>query len=181
MAAKDGGARFGTVSILNHWVIAVLIIAMLALGLYMADLPRGPDKSELIQLHKSVGVLILLLGAWRVLWRIWIGFPEDVAAMPVWQRHAARAVHIVLLIAVLAMPISGYVMSSAGGHKVSFFNVFDLPALPENKAVSGAAGFVHEWLGYLVIAILFLHVLAAVKHHVVDKDATLRRMIGRMP
>ena len=159
MAAKDSGAQFGTESILNHWVIAVLIIAMLALGLYMADLPRGADKGDLVQIHKSIGVLILVLGAWRVLWRIRLGFPEDVADMPVWQQQAARTVHILLLIAVLVMPISGYVMSSTGGHKVSFFNLFDLPALPEDKAVSGTAGFVHEWLAYLVIAILVLHVL----------------------
>ncbi len=179
MALKDGGARFGAISIVNHWVVATLIIVMLAIGLYMSELPRGPERFEWVQVHKSIGVIVLFLGAWRVLWRAWSRFPQEIAVMPRWQEIAANAIHAALLVAVIAMPVSGYITSSTGGHDISFFGLFNMPALPENKALSEAAAGVHGIVAYVLIAVLAVHVLAALKHHVVDKDATLRRMIGR--
>ncbi|MCP4327447.1 MAG: cytochrome b [Alphaproteobacteria bacterium] len=172
------GARFGAISIINHWVIAALIIGMLAFGLYLDAMGRGPDQLALLQIHKSIGVLVLILGAWRVLWRIARGFPEEIAEMPHWQLVASRAVHIALLIGILFMPISGYITSSTGGHAISLFGLFDLPALPEHKAVSAAAAWVHFVVAYALIAIIGVHVLAALKHHIIDRDATLARMIG---
>ncbi len=178
MAMRDTGNRYGAVSIANHWIIAIVIIAMLAIGLYMGELPRD-ERTWWINLHKSIGVFVLIYGIWRVLWRVAFRFPEDVATMPHWQEVAAKGVHIALLLCILGMPISGYIMSSTGGHPVSFFGLFSLPALPESEAVNNIAGGIHEWLAYLLIAIIVVHVAAAVKHHVVDKDATLKRMVGR--
>ncbi|MEM7121518.1 MAG: cytochrome b [Pseudomonadota bacterium] len=180
MALRDTGKRFGSVSIVNHWTVAVVIIALLAIGLYMDTLPRGAELTWWINLHKSLGVFVLIYGFWRVLWRVVWRFPDDVAVMPRWQEVAAKAVHIALLLCILGMPISGYIMSSTGGHPVSFFSLFSLPALPESGSVNKIAGGVHEWLAYALIAIIVVHVAAAVKHHVVDKDATLKRMVGRM-
>lgn len=179
MALKDSGARFGSLSIFNHWVVAILIIGMLAFGLYIGDMERGPDKGELIQIHKSIGVFLLFFGVWRVLWRLVSRFPSEVADMPAWQIIAAKAVHYALLAGILVMPVSGYIMSSSGGHPVGFFGLFELPALQENKELSSMAGGLHEWVGYFLIAVVAVHVLAALKHHIVDRDATLSRMIGR--
>ncbi len=176
---KDVGKRFGSVSIVNHWVIAVAIIAMLAIGLYMDDLPRGPELTWWINLHKSIGVFVLVYGLWRFLWRVVWRFPDDVATIPRWQELAAKAVHLALLLAILGMPISGYILSSTGGHPVSFFGIFSLPALPESKSVNDIAGEIHEWLADILIILIVVHVLAALKHHVIDKDATLKRMVGR--
>ena len=179
MALRDEGTRFGTISIINHWVIATLIIIMLALGLFMDSLPQGPRQFQIVQIHKSIGVLVLILGTWRVLWRVVFRFPGDVATMPRWQEIAARTVHIALLVLILAMPITGYIHSTTGGHPVTFFGIFNLPALPESKAVSELAGEVHETLADLLMIVIALHVAAAIKHHVVDKDATLKRMVGK--
>ena len=179
MALKDSGTRFGSLSIWNHWIVAILMIGMLGFGLYLGDMERSPEKGELIQIHKSIGVFILFYGAWRVLWRLLSRFPDDVADMPAWQTMAAKAVHYALLLGILVMPISGYIMSSAGGHPVGFFGLFELPALAENKELSSMAGEVHEWVGYVLIGIVVVHILAALKHHLMDKDATLARMIGR--
>lgn len=180
MALKDSGAHFGAVSIFNHWVIALLIIAMLAIGIYMVDLPKGgAARTEWIDFHKSVGILVLVLGTWRVLWRIASGVPDEIADMPRWQHNAAKAVHLMLLIAIVAMPVSGYMRSSMRGKQVSFFGLFDMPVLPQSEVIGSAASAVHSWLAYILIAIIVVHVVAAVKHHVIDKDATLKRMLGR--
>lgn len=172
-------ARFGAISIVNHWVIAVLIIGMLVFGLYIDSLGRGPQQLALLQTHKAIGVIVLVLAAWRVLWRIVQGFPNEVAQMPRWQRVSARVVHIALLTAILVMPIAGYVTSSTGGHPISMFRLFNMPALPKNEAVSAAAATVHSVVAYILIVLICLHVAAALKHHLVDRDATLKRMIGR--
>lgn len=178
MAMRDSGKRFGTVSIANHWIIAIAVIAMLAIGLYMDDLPRDA-RTWWVNLHKSLGIFVLFYGAWRVGWRLVCGVPDDVAVMPRWQKILALGVHFALMFAILGMPISGYIMSSTGGHPVSFFGLFSLPALPESKATSEVAKEVHEWLADVLIIIIVVHVLAALKHHVIDKDATLKRMCGR--
>ncbi len=179
MALRDDRTHFGTISIINHWTIAALIIIMLGLGLYMDDMSSGPQQDRIIGIHQSIGVLVLFLAAWRVLWRLIFGFPEEVAVMPRWQANAARAAHIALLVLILAMPVSGYIHASTGGYAVSLFGLFELPALPQSKGVSEIMFEVHETLADLLMVVIVVHVAAALKHHVVDKDATLKRMLGR--
>lgn len=174
---RDKGAHFGAISIVNHWVLAILIIGMLGFGLYIEDLPRGPDKGALVQIHKSIGVIALFLVAWRVLWRIASRFPDEVAAMPRWQALTSRWAHIALLTCALAMPVTGYLQSSAGGRPVTLFGLFDLPALGKIPAIAGPAHVAHGIIAYILIALIAIHILAALKHHIVDKDATLRRML----
>lgn len=181
MAVFDRGARFGAVSVFNHWVIAVAVIAMLAIGLLMEEFPKGPERNFVVNLHKSIGIFVLLYGAWRVLWRLLWRFPDDVATMPGWQKTAASAVHWFLLAAILVMPLSGYIGSTTAGYPVSFFGLFSLPALGEAKWLSSIAWEVHEILANILIAAIVLHVLAALKHHLIDRDGTLRRMLGRDP
>jgi len=176
---KDEGVRYGAMSIINHWTVATLIILMLAIGLYMGVLPKGSEKGQWVDLHKSIGILVLFLGAWRVLWRVVHRFPDDIADMPPWQQFIAKSCHILLLTAILVMPISGYMTSSMGGHPVTFFGLFAMPALPQNEAISRAASSVHSYVAWILIGLIALHVFGAIKHHAVDRDATLRRMLGR--
>ena len=179
MKLTDDRTHYGLISIFNHWLIMALMIGMLAFGLYMADLPRSPDKQQLVNIHKSIGIFILFYGVWRILWRVWQRFPEEASVMPHWQATSAKAVHYLLLAGILLMPVSGYIMSSSGGHAVSFFGLFSLPPLGESEIVNRAAANVHEWLGYFLIAVIAVHLAGALKHHVIDKDATLKRMLGR--
>jgi len=179
MSIKDRGNRYGGLSIVTHWLIAILVMGMLAFGLTIEDLPKSDTADDLIAIHKSIGILVLLLAVWRILWRVFNGFPEEIAAMRPWQQVAARAMHYALILGVLAMPLSGYVGSAAAGYPVDFFGMFSLPTLPKSKLLASIAGETHEILGMLLIVLIALHALAALKHHFIDRDGTLKRMLGR--
>ena len=145
----------------------------------MEDLPDGPYKWEVFNLHKSLGVLALLLGAWRVVWRIVQGFPEHVDGVLAWEKKAAVIAHYVLLVCIILMPLSGYIYSETGGYSVSFFGLFNLPSLPDSEYVSKIAKSIHGGGSNVLMITLLLHIGAALKHHFVNKDSTLKRMLGR--
>jgi cytochrome b561 len=180
MQLLDSDKRFGLVSIANHWFAALLIIGMLSLGLYMADLPKGPWKGQLFAIHKSFGVLVLMLGAARIGWRLGNSLPGPVDTTRPWLRKTARQLHLLLMAMMLALPLSGWAMSSAGDHPVSFFGLFTLPPLlAADKDLAKILVNVHAALAWTLIALLVLHAGAALQHHFIARDATLRRMLGR--
>jgi cytochrome b561 len=180
MRLLDSDRHFGYVSIVNHWLAAVLIIGMLFLGLYMEDLPKGPWKGELFGLHKSFGILVLMLGAARIGWRLGNMRPDPLGVVPAWQHKVARLLHLLLMAMMLALPLSGWAMSSAGDHAVSFFGLFTLPPLlMVDETLAELMSEVHETLAWALIALLVLHAGAALQHHFIAHDATLRRMLGR--
>lgn len=169
------------ISRINHWLVAGVMIAMLAFGVYLEEfVPRGPDKGALLSQHKAIGVLILIFGLWRVGYRLMRGFLAEAAPMPKWQSLVARIVHWVLLIAVLAMPISGLLGSYFNGRDVDVFGLFTIGgALVPDRGLAQAFMGIHGVFGKLTIFALVLHVIGAVKHHISDKDDTLKRMLGR--
>lgn len=182
MRLQDNPQRYGLVTIANHWLTAVLMIGMVILGLYMADLPKGPAKGDLVNIHKSVGILVLMLGVLRVVWRSGNRQPAALASLPPWQHKTARLLHYVLLALILLLPLSGWMMSSAAGRPVSFFGQFTLPSLlSENKSLADSLRDVHEALAWTLVAVLTVHVAAALQHHFRAHDDTLRRMLGRAP
>jgi cytochrome b561 len=177
MRVKNDERHFGLVAILLHWLIAILIISLLAVGLYMADLPIGMQKLKLYGLHKAFGILVLALVILRVIWRI--TNPTPILNLPWYERIAARFAHLALYILMLAMPLSGWLMSSAAGLAPSFFGLFTLPTLvAPNAELRELFGAVHQWLAYGLIAMIIVHTLAALKHHFIDKDDILRRMVS---
>lgn len=181
MQMLDSDKRFGLVTIVNHWLAALLIIGMLGLGLYMADLPKGEWKGQLFGIHKSFGILVLLLGAARIGWRLGNTWPEPLGVARPWQLKAARLLHLLLLAMMLALPLSGWALSSAGDHPVSFFGLFTLPPLlMVDDALAELMSEVHETLAWTLIALLVLHAGAALRHHFLVHDATLKRMLGRL-
>ena len=177
MQLKDSKSGYGLISIANHWVIAILIIAMIALGLYVEDMPRSPEKRFLVGLHQSFGILALALGLFRVHWRLRSGMPEPAVAIPRWQEVASTWTHRLMLAFVIVMPISGYLWEAGEGHAPSLFGLFSLPALPKSKLIEEIGHVVHGLGGKLLQILILVHVLAALKHHLFDKDATLRRML----
>lgn len=175
---RNSPHRYGWVAVVLHWGVGGLIVAALGLGLYMEELPFSPEKLRLFGIHKSLGLLILALVCVRLLWRITQTQPGVVGSLPLWQKLAARWTHRLLYILMVGMPLSGWVMSSAAGFPVSFFGLFVVPDLVAPSApIQETAHAVHETLGLLLMALIGVHVLAALKHHVVDKDETLRRML----
>jgi len=179
MKLQDNPQRYGLVSIANHWLTAALMIGMVILGLYMADLPKGPAKGDLVNIHKSFGILVLMLGILRMVWRSANPLPRAVGVEPPWQRKTARLLHFVLMALILLLPLSGWLMSSAAARPVTFFGQFTLPALlSENKNLADSLRDVHEFLAWTLLALLSVHVGAALKHHFLGHDNTLRRMLG---
>jgi cytochrome b561 len=178
--------RYGTVAVTLHWLIAIGIIGMLILGKYMADLPNSdPSKFDLIQLHKSFGISILGLSGLRLLWRLVNKVPPLPAHMPAWERYAAHASHVLLYVLIIGIPITGWMMVSASplGIPTIYFGQFEIPHLPglqgfaDQHAAEQQLRDTHELLGDVMIGLLVIHVGAALKHHLWDRDDVLLRML----
>ncbi|MEM8571132.1 MAG: cytochrome b [Pseudomonadota bacterium] len=172
--------NYDLISRINHWIIALAIIMMTGVGFFLGRvMERGPEKAALLGTHKAVGVLVLIYGLWRVGYRLAQGFKADAAPMPAWQARAAHAVHWILLAAILIMPVSGIAGSYFRGRATEVFGLFTIPAGPEIEVLSGAASATHDFMALILLAALLLHIGGALKHHLIDKDTTLLRMIGR--
>lgn len=177
MREKEG-FRFGLVSIINHWANAIIFLSVLSLGFYLSFVGDGRAvRGPWMEAHKAGGVLLLVLALWRVSWRLFHGFPKDVTVMPTWQKLSAKLVHWMLLFAILAMPISGILLSLYGERSINVFGLFVVPAQPENELISRIAYAIHWSLAYLVSGAVLMHVGAVLKHHLLDKDDTLKRML----
>lgn len=162
-----------------HWITGLAFIGVFALGLYMVDLPRSPEKFEWYGIHKSLGAIILVVALIRLVWRLKEGALPPASEMPVWQDKAAKAVHGILLLATLAMPISGIAMSSGGGRAVDIFGWVIIAEGPETPWLQELGSTIHHSAVEILIAVFVLHVAGAIKHQVVDKDGTISRMLGR--
>lgn len=181
MPARSDATRWGSVAKAFHWIVAVFVIGMLIGGLTMVELPTSPDKFKLYALHKSFGITILVLMLLRLAWRSVDPRPRDVPGMAPLVAFAAHAVHRLLYLALLAMPISGWVYNSASNFPLQWFKLVQLPAIvapdPELKRL---AHDVHEALALFIMLLLALHIAGALKHHFIDRDDTLRRMLPFM-
>lgn len=173
-----GGDSYSAFDKLLHWLMAIMIIGVWIVGTIMTDMPKGPDKFALYGNHKAVGVLVLVLAVIRIVWRHQRPAPALPRSIPDLQRVAARVGHILLYVLMLAMPISGMVMSGAGGHPVDLFGLVTFtPPVPESKALAGFAHQTHGALAWLLAIVVALHFLAALHHHFIAKDGVLRRML----
>lgn len=163
-----------------HWIIAIAIIAMLAFGIYVEDLPRSPEKGDLMAIHKSIGVLILVLALIRIAWRVISKYPEHLGQMSKWQEIIAKLTLLVLILGTVMMPVSGILMSIGGGYGLAVFGVDLIAGSGEKMETLSQIGQVMHGLGgKLMIAFLILHIAGAIKHEHIDKDGTLSRMLGR--
>jgi cytochrome b561 len=171
--------RYTTPAIVLHWLVAVLIVATFVLGLTMVDIPGlTPTKLKYFSWHKWLGVTVLGLACLRLLWRQTQGVPAYPDSMQRWQQLAAHALHILLYVLIFAVPISGYFYSLASGVPVTYLGIFPLPVLiapnPDLKPVLKLA---HYTLNMIMLGAVSLHVLAALKHHFIDRDGILKRML----
>lgn len=180
---SHGGPRarldhYTGVAVVLHWSVALLILGSFVVGTYMVELDLSPWKLKVYSWHKWSGVTIFLLVALRLAWRVTHRPPGLPAAMPEWQRHAAAISHALLYLLMFAVPVSGWLMSSAAGFPVVYFGVFQLPDLvAKNKELFELMKSVHYVLNKALLVLVLLHVVAALKHHFVDRDDVLRRMV----
>lgn len=178
MCLRNTQDNYGVVSKLLHWLIAALIIIMLCAGVSLQYLPKGDFSRNLLFVHKSTGVTILGLMVLRLLWR-WINpIPKFPSSMSLLEKMAARTVHFLFYILIIAMPITGIVMTLAGGYTVPFWGLgnIQLAMIPKYKPLSELMAHWHEYLAWTIAAFYLLHTLAALKHHFFDKDNILKRM-----
>ena len=164
-----------------HWLMALLLSALVVLGLYMTSLPDvGFDtwKIRLILYHKQLGVLALILVTLRLLWRVGNVLPRLVETLPDWQKVVARFVHLSFYALMLALPLTGWLMSSAAGIPVSVLGLFTLPDLvPYDDRSFHTLIDVHRYLGYALIVCMAADIGAALRHHFLLRDSTLKRML----
>ena len=167
-----------------HALVGSAMVGMVSLGIYMSQM----EEYSLYGLHKSLGVIVFIAALTRLVWRMREGWPTPVGAAEKTQQMVARAIHYVLLISTLLFPISGFMMSGAGGRGVYLFSFELFPknidavtqkVAPINESLAGLGHQMHGILTWIIVGALALHVLGALKHHFVDKDATLRRMFGK--
>lgn len=171
-------ARYTSTAKALHWLMAILIFGLLVLGLYMHDLPLSPEKLKLFAWHKWAGVSAFLLVICRLLWRITHRPPALPASMPKRLQMLAHAGHLLLYALMIAIPLSGWLMSSAKGFQTVWFGLLPIPDLLEkNKVFGDLLQSVHMSLNLLFIMVIAGHIGAALKHHFIDKDDILSRML----
>jgi cytochrome b561 len=181
MRLRNSTANWGPIAKIFHWLIALLILVNLGLGYWADSLGLSPTKVEAFYWHKTVGLTVLWLAVLRLLWRFTNPTPRLPAHMPGWERAVAHASHGLLYLAMLAMPLSGWVINSAANFPLELYGVLPVPDLvpasADESAIEGLAKTVHYWLFITICLLLGLHVLGALKHHLINRDHVLRRML----
>ncbi|MBB1092701.1 cytochrome b [Rhodopseudomonas palustris] len=170
--------RYTRMAILLHWGMTAIIFGLIGVGFYMSNLPPSPQKYALYDLHKSFGVVVVLLLAVRLVWRAAHTPPELPAAYSPLLRNASHLGHLLLYVLMFAVPVSGWVMSAAGGRPASLFGLSIPPPVEKSEHLAGLWGDIHFTLAAAFVLLIIGHTLFALKHHFIDKDGLLRRMWG---
>jgi cytochrome b561 len=171
--------RYTKIAMLLHWLVALLIIATFFLGLSMVAIHGfSPTKLKYFSWHKWMGVTVLLLAVLRVLWRLTHKPPQKLASIPDWQHMIAEGMHYLLYFLIFAVPISGYFYTYAAGVPVVYLGLWQLPTvMAANPELKPVLQNVHYIFTMTMAAAVVAHALAALKHHFVDRDVTLKRML----
>ncbi len=171
--------RYTLPAVTLHWLLAAAILGSLAVGTYMTGLSLSPTRLKLYNWHKWAGVVILALSALRLAWRL-THRPPPPAPGPAWQQRLAGATHVAMYALFFAVPLAGWAYSSAAGFPVVLFGVWPLPDfVAPDRALAEAIKPLHKILAWSLSALVLLHVAAALKHQLVDRDHLLRRMMPR--
>lgn len=173
--------RYDGMAIMLHWLLALLILSVFAMGVYVSDLPFSLAKLKLINWHKWADMTVLALSVWRLVWRLTHrppALPARMArAMPAWQRVAFHGTHHLMYLMFFAVPLLGWAYSSAKGYPIVWFGVLPLPDwVSPNEALAEQLKPLHGLAAYSLIGLVVLHVGAALKHQFIDRDGLLNRM-----
>ena len=170
-------SKYTAVAIGFHWLLALLITASFVFGLYMVELPFSPARLKQYNWHKWAGITILALSAARLLWRLAHQPPKLNVLIPSWQRKASHSTHMLLYALFFAAPLAGWAYSSAAGFPVVYLGLVALPSfVSPSPELAAVLKLVHRTLVYSLAALVVLHVLAALKHHFIDRDGLLNRI-----
>lgn len=171
--------KYGKVAIIIHWVMALMIITLVVIGFSLDSIDK-PLKFTIMGLHKATGTLVLVLGLFRWYWMISNDSPAPVDGMSKADIGISHATKWILMLALIAMPMSGIFMSMLAGHGINIYGLFEIsPLFEKNIDNAKLFGLMHEIGAYVISVIIGLHILAALKHHFINKDNVLKRMLGR--
>jgi cytochrome b561 len=171
--------HYTTPAIAFHWVIAALVLTLIGLGWYMTDIPKGtPDRAFFYNLHKSIGVTTAILVILRVWWRLTHPAPALPASVPGWQASASRLSHALLYMCLIVMPLSGFSASQFTKYGVTYFGMFKIPPMGwEDKVIYDLLQGIHGVTATVLITLVAIHILAALKHLLIDRDKVFQRML----
>jgi cytochrome b561 len=182
---KDTQAKFSKITVSLHWLVAILFIGLMAIGLYMTEF----KDYALFPIHKSFGFILLLIALLRVIWRYMNGWPKPAGKYTSVEHLLAKVMHWTLIIGMLLMPISGMVMTLSEGRGLYVFGLELVASFPDpenarrmlvqNEFLAGVGESIHGIGANVMIFAIGLHLVGALKHHIIDKDGTLRRMLGQ--
>ena len=181
MQLRNSSSRYGLVGMVLHWGVAAVVYGLFALGLWMVGLgyydtwrKAGPD------LHKSIGITLFAIMLIRIVWRLLSPPPATLASYGKWTRIGAHFGHMFLYVGLFAVMFVGYLISTADGVGIPVFDLFEVPALISGLPDQAeTAGWIHLYLAWVLVVFSGLHGLVALKHHFIDRDVTLKRMLGR--
>lgn len=178
---NNTSTSYGYVSIFLHWLSALSIFGLFGLGYFMVDLTYYHEWYKTApELHKSIGIVFFVLMMFRLLWRVKQIQPSHLPTHSSLEQKAGKITHTLLYWLMLTIMVAGYLISTADGRGIEVFEFVTIPAIGsiiENQ--EDIAGVVHKWLAYVLVGLALLHALAALKHHFIDKDNTLNRIIGK--
>ncbi|WP_343560959.1 cytochrome b [Kiloniella sp. b19] len=178
MSLKNTATRYGSVARALHWSMALLIITLIAMGFWMGTLSEISEIIYYVNLHKSLGIIALFLGILRIVWRFVSPPPPLPADQPAHEKLAAHTAHLALYLMFIVQPAVGIVHSWATGYPIVFFNISPLPALmAPDKGLAEILGATHFYVGWALVFVIAAHAAAALKHHFIDKDDVLLRML----
>ncbi|MHA7925635.1 MAG: cytochrome b [Marinobacter sp.] len=181
MKIRNTSANYGLVAIIIHWLVALVVFGLFGLGYWMVELSyyddwyrRAPD------IHRSIGILLLMVMIFRVVWRAANVSPEPLPGHTRWEVRSARMAHFLLYVLIFVAMVSGYLISTADGSSISVFDWFEVPSVTgQIKGMEDTAGTVHYWATWAIVGLAAVHAAGAFKHHLFDRDRTLRRMLGK--
>lgn len=178
---RNTNTQWGWLAIGFHWLSVITVITLFSLGLWMVELTYyDPWYKQGPFVHKSIGILLFLLTLLRLMWRYLSITPEPLNAHALWEIKAARISHMLLYILLFSVMLSGYLISTADGRAVEVFNLFSIPASVYGlEKQEDIAGEIHFVLALVLVGISLIHATAAIKHHFIERDGTLKRMIGQ--
>lgn len=175
----EGMRRYTRTAMAFHWLISVMVLGMICLGFWMGDIPRGtPERTFYFNLHKSIGLTIAILVLFRLWWRAKNPPPPLPASVPAWQAQASRISHALLYLCLILMPLSGFSASQFTKYGVTYFGLFKIPPLGwENRDIYALLQGIHGVTATLLVVLVAIHILAALKHLLVNRDGVFQRML----
>lgn len=181
MTRLEARDSWGWLIIISHWLSVIMVFALITLGLWMVDLTYYHSwYHKAPQLHKSLGMVLLLLTLARIAWRLLIPRPAPLSSHSRLEKQLAHSVHVLLYVLLLTIMFSGYLISTADGRGIEVFDWFEVPALfPGFDKQEDIAGEIHFWLAMSLLLVILFHGAAAIKHHFIDRDNTLKRIVWK--